>query len=93
MGLIGAAPLAAHAIALQIASMSFMIPLGLNQAATVRVGLAYGAGDPEGISRSGWTAYVIGVSFMALMALVMVSFAASADQRLHRRERSEKCAG
>jgi MATE family multidrug resistance protein len=73
MGLIGAAPLAAHAIALQIASVSFMIPLGLAQAATVRVGLAYGAGDADGISRSGWTAYIMGVSFMVLTALVMVS--------------------
>jgi MATE family multidrug resistance protein len=73
MGLIGAAQLAAHAIALQIASVTFMIPLGLAQAATVRVGLAYGAGDPEGIGRSGWTAFVMGVSFMALMALMMVT--------------------
>lgn len=74
MGLIGAASLAAHAIALQIASVTFMVPLGLAQAATVRVGLAYGAGDTEGISRSGWTALVMGVSFMAVMALVMVTF-------------------
>jgi MATE family multidrug resistance protein len=72
MGLIGAEQLAAHAIALQIASVTFMVPLGLNQAVTVRVGLAYGAGDREGVSRAGWTAYVLGVSFMALMALVMV---------------------
>jgi len=72
MGLIGAEPLAAHAIALQIASITFMVPLGLNQAVTVRVGLAYGAGDREGVSRAGWTAYVLGVSFMALMALAMV---------------------
>lgn len=74
MGWIGAAPLAAHIIALQIASVTFMIPLGLAQAATVRVGLAYGAGDAEGISRSGWTAFVMGVSFMAVMALVMVTW-------------------
>ena len=72
MGLIGADSLAAHAIALQISSISFMVPLGLNQAVTVRVGLAYGARDREGVSRAGWTAYVLGVSFMALMALVMV---------------------
>ena len=72
MGLINAASLAAHAIAIQIASMTFMVPLGLNQAVTVRVGLAYGAGNPEGISRAGWAAYVIGVGFMALMALVML---------------------
>lgn len=72
MGLIGADSLAAHAIALQVASITFMVPLGLNQAATVRVGLAHGAGDSGGVSRAGWTAYAIGVSFMALMALTMV---------------------
>jgi MATE family multidrug resistance protein len=72
MGLIDAASLAAHAIAIQIASISFMVPLGLNQAVTVRVGLAYGAGNPDGISRAGWTAYALGVGFMALMALVMI---------------------
>ncbi|MCO5082051.1 MAG: MATE family efflux transporter [Rhizobiaceae bacterium] len=73
MGLIGAAQLAAHAIALQISSVTFMIPLGLSQAATVRVGLTHGAGDPEGVSRAGWTAFVLGVAFMALMALMMIS--------------------
>lgn len=72
MGLIDAASLAAHAIAIQIASISFMVPLGLNQAVTVRVGLAYGANNPEGISRAGWTAYAIGVGSMALMGLIMI---------------------
>ena len=72
MGLIGAASLAAHAIAIQIASVTFMVPLGINQAVTVRVGLAHGARNPDGISRAGWTAYALGVGFMALMALVMV---------------------
>jgi MATE family multidrug resistance protein len=74
MGLIDAASLAAHAIAIQIASISFMVPLGLNQAATVRVGLAHGAGNREGVSRAGWTAYVIGVSFMAVMAFIMITW-------------------
>jgi multidrug resistance protein, MATE family len=73
MGLINAESLAAHAIAIQIASISFMVPMGLSQAATVRVGRAYGAGDPVGVTRAGWMAYVIGVSFMALMALTMVT--------------------
>ena len=72
MGLIDAASLAAHAIAIQIASVTFMVPLGLNQAVTVRVGLAHGAGDADGISRAGWTAYALGVPFMALMALAMI---------------------
>lgn len=72
MGLIDAPSLAAHAIAIQIASISFMVPLGLNQAVTVRVGLAYGAGNADGVSRAGWTAYVMGVAFMTMTALVML---------------------
>lgn len=71
MGLIGTASLAAHAIAIQIASLTFMVPLGLSQAVTVRVGLAYGRGDPDGITRAGWTAFAIGVAFMSAMAIVM----------------------
>lgn len=71
MGLISPASLAAHAIAIQLASIAFMVPLGLNQAVTVRVGLAFGARDREGISRAGWTAYAIGVGFMALTATTM----------------------
>jgi MATE family multidrug resistance protein len=73
MGLISSAALAAHAIAIQLASISFMVPLGLSQAVTVRVGLAFGARDPDGIGRAGWTAFVMGVGFMALMALIMVT--------------------
>lgn len=73
MGLLGQSPLAAHAIAIQVASVSFMVPLGLAQAATVRVGLAYGRKDPIAIRRAGWTAWVMGVGFMAMTALVMVS--------------------
>ena len=49
-----------------------MIPLGLGQAVTVRVGLAHGAGDADGGSRAGWTAFTLGVGFMALMAAMMV---------------------
>lgn len=74
MGLIGAASIAAHAVALQIAALSFMVPLGLSQAATVRVGLAYGRRDREGIGRAGWAALVLALAFMASMALVMLLF-------------------
>lgn len=73
MGLIGAASLAAHAVALQIAAFTFMVPLGLSQAVTVRVGLAFGRRDSAGIARAGWTAFALGVGFMALMALVMLA--------------------
>jgi multidrug resistance protein, MATE family len=73
MGLINEASVAAHAIALQLCSLAFMTPMGVGQAATVRVGLAYGRNDAAGIARAGWTAFAVGVAFMALMGLVMVA--------------------
>src|SRR5258705_2733008 len=72
MGWIGAPAVAGHAVALQIAALTFMIPLGLGQAATVRVGLAHGRGDRRAITRAGWTAWVLGVGFMGLMAIGML---------------------
>ena len=73
MGLINAESVAAHAVALQIAALSFMVPWGLAQAVTVRVGRHLGEGDRDGITRAGWTAWVLGVGFMALMALLIWS--------------------
>jgi multidrug resistance protein, MATE family len=74
MGLINAESVAAHTIALQIASMTFMVPMGLAQAATVRVGIGYGRKDAAAIHRSGWMAFLLGVGFMALMALTLLAF-------------------
>jgi MATE family multidrug resistance protein len=74
MGWIGAPAVAAHAVALQIAAITFMVPLGLGQAATVRVGLALGRGDQAGVTRAGWTSWVIGVGFMGAMALLIWAF-------------------
>ncbi|HEY6048449.1 MAG TPA: MATE family efflux transporter, partial [Sphingomicrobium sp.] len=73
MGWIGAPAVAAHAVALQIAALTFMVPLGLGQAATVRVGLALGRRDEAAIARAGWTSWILGVGFMGAMALVMWS--------------------
>jgi MATE family multidrug resistance protein len=72
MGWIGVDAVAAHGVALQLAALTFMVPLGLSQAVTVRVGLAYGRRDADAIRRAGWTAFTLGVSFMTLMALVML---------------------
>lgn len=74
MGLISAASIAAYAIAIQVASLAFMVPLGLGQAVTVRVGRAHGAGDYAAVTRAGWTAYVMGVGFMAVTAAAMILF-------------------
>jgi multidrug resistance protein, MATE family len=73
MGWIGAPAVAAHAVALQLAALTFMVPLGLGQAATVRVGLALGRQDQGAIARAGWTAWMAGVAFMGVMALIMWS--------------------
>jgi len=73
MGLLGTDEVAAHAIALQCASMAFMVPLGLGIAATVRVGMAYGRGDPEGIRKAGWTAFALGTSFMAVSCALFLT--------------------
>jgi MATE family multidrug resistance protein len=72
MGLIGAAELAAHAVAIQIAALCFMTPLGIGQAATVRVGLAHGRGDPAGITRAGNTALAITMAFMLTTTTTML---------------------
>lgn len=74
MGLIDETSLAAHAIAIQIASIAFMVPLGVGQAATVRIGRAFGAADREGISRSGVVAFWMVMGFMVLTATLMITF-------------------
>ncbi len=72
MGRFGAAELAGHIVALQLAALAFQVPFGVGQAVTIRVGYFYGARDPVGIQRAGWVAVVIGASFMAFTALAMV---------------------
>jgi multidrug resistance protein, MATE family len=72
MGLIGRAALEAHTAALQIASIAFMVPLGLGQAATVRVGLAYGAHNAQAIARAGWCAFGLTLIYAALSATAMI---------------------
>ena len=74
MGLFGAPSVAAHQIALQIAATTFMVPLALGQAATVRVGLAFGRGDRQGVGLAGWTAFGLGTAFMTVMAALMYLF-------------------
>jgi MATE family multidrug resistance protein len=72
MGTFGLASLAAHQIAITIPSLTFMIPLGIGLASTVRVGLAAGAGDAKAARRAGFTAIAMGASFMCLTALVLL---------------------
>lgn len=73
MGLIDKASLAAHAVAIQIAAFTFMVPMGIAQAGTVRVGVGHGRRDPALIARAGWLALIMGVGFMCLTAILMVT--------------------
>lgn len=72
MGRIGAPELAGHTLALQLAAFAFQVPFGVAQAATIRVGYYYGAGDGAGIARAGWSAIVVGTGFMATTAAGML---------------------
>jgi MATE family multidrug resistance protein len=65
--------LAAHQIALSVASFIFMIPLGISSAAAVRVGQALGRGDPAAATRSGWSALFVGTVFMVGSGLFLIS--------------------
>lgn len=73
MGWLGTDQLAAHAVALQLAALSFMVPLGISQAATIRVGLAHGAGRKLDVAKAGWTAIALGCGFMAFAALLFIT--------------------
>lgn len=73
MGLIDDVAIAAHQIAIQCAAISFMVPLGVGQAAVIRVGLAAGARDRAGVRRAGLVAYIVGCGFMAAMAILFIA--------------------
>src|SRR6185437_5375769 len=71
VGLFGADALAAHQIAINYASMTFMVPLGISQAATVRVAAERGAGALAAARRAGFVALALGASVMATSAVVI----------------------
>jgi MATE family multidrug resistance protein len=80
MGRIGAAQLAAHTVALQVAALAFQVPFGVGQAATIRVGYHYGAANREGVRLAGnaalWTAFAfsfVGAGVMLLFPREVLS--------------------
>jgi len=74
MGLLGAAALGAHQLVLNCASITFMVPLGLSQAATVRVAYELGAGRAFAARQAGFTALALGTLFMGATAVVLWTF-------------------
>jgi multidrug resistance protein, MATE family len=75
IGRLGAVVLAGHQIALNVASITYMVPLGIGSAAAVRVGQAIGAGDSRAAARAGWMALFFGAGFMSCAGLGLLLFA------------------
>lgn len=73
MGRIGSVELAAHTLALNLAALTFQIPFGIAQAATIRVGYHFGAQDRAAAGRAGWAALLVSVLFMGVMAAGMMA--------------------
>jgi MATE family multidrug resistance protein len=72
-GLLGTSVLAAHEVAMSIASAAFQVPFSLGTAAAMRVGIAVGARDRQGVARAGWTAFALAGVFAALSGVAMVA--------------------
>ncbi len=73
-GWLGTVPLAGHEVALSLASLTFMVPVGFSVAAAALVGQAVGRGDMPSARRHAAGAWVLGVGFMAFSGLMMLLF-------------------
>lgn len=73
VGWIGTQELAAHQIALNLASISYMVALGISSAVTVRVGTALGRQDPVETRLAGFSALALITMFMCGFALIFIS--------------------
>jgi multidrug resistance protein, MATE family len=71
---LGAIPLAAHQLALSMASLTFTVAVGFGNAGSVRVGWAVGARDRKGARRAGLAAFGAGAAFMSIAALALFLF-------------------
>jgi MATE family multidrug resistance protein len=71
-GRLGAVPLAAHTITLNMAALTFMVPLGVAQGAVTRVGNLVGARDFPAAQRAAWVALAVGAGFMAVAGVALL---------------------
>jgi MATE family multidrug resistance protein len=73
IGRLGEIPVAAHQIAINVSSITFMSALGLAEATTVRVGYALGARRPEAVRRAALASYAIVITTQGLAGLAMLT--------------------
>lgn len=74
MGVLGNTALAAHQVAISIASTTFMVPMAISQAVNVRVGFHLGAQAPTAARRAGMVSFMLGIAFMLMAAAVFLIF-------------------
>ncbi len=72
IGRLGATEAAAHQIAINVSQLCFMIPMGVAEATTVRVGHAVGRGDALGLRRAAWAGYAIVLGTQTLSASTLL---------------------
>jgi MATE family multidrug resistance protein len=77
LGWFGAVPLAAHEIAINLAALTFMFPMGVSAAAAAMVGRAIGRQDLSAAKRDAVAALAVGVGFMAVFAVVFLAMPAA----------------
>ncbi len=74
MGWLGTVAVASHQVALQLAALTFMVPVGVAQATSVLVGQAVGRADPPAARRSAGAGILVGAGFMVVTAAVFLAF-------------------
>jgi len=74
IGWMGVTPQAAHQIAINVASVTYMAATGIAAAATIRVGSLRGSGDLTGARQAGFAAYWLAFGFMSTMGLLLIAF-------------------
>ena len=74
MGWLGTAQMAGHQVAINLASLAFMVPVGIAQAGAVRVGQAVGRDDPGGARAAVKSALIAGAGFMTVTAVIFLAF-------------------
>ena len=72
IGTLGSVPIAAHQIAIQCAAITYMVPLGIGIATSVRVGQNIGAKNPDAAAISGYAGLILSFGFMSCTALLFL---------------------
>ena len=72
IGWLGAPSLAAHQVAINLASITYMAASGIAAAATIRVGKLFGGGHLAEARQAGFAAYVLGLGFMGSMGVLFI---------------------